>query len=370
MWRLVRPDANSVWKSIAGDLLRRYREIFSREKLPFFQLAKKMTIEVDLQSTTDSLWTAHENFQKEFPNLIERADSGSLGSKDSSKPPVSYLDLKIELVRRILTNCHLCERRCGINRLEGEKGYCRITDIPKISSVHLHYGEEAPLVPSGTIFFMGCTFSCVFCQNYDISTAPEDGVEAPPEKLARYANHLIREENALNVNFVTPLANTHAIIASMALQTQDGAQLWNSNHYCTEETMKIIKDLMDFWLPDFKYGSDECAKKYSNTTNYVATLHRNLKMHYEWLERQNLSQNTIIRHLVMPNHVDCCTIPILDWIGDNIPNAMVNIMQQYHAAHKVNRSTFPEINRRVSEEEISRARRHATKLGLAWEPVS
>ncbi|MHA1144340.1 MAG: hypothetical protein ACTSRW_06340 [Candidatus Helarchaeota archaeon] len=193
---------------------------------------------------------------------------------------------------------------------------------------------------------------------------------APPEKLGRIANYLIREERALNVNYVTPLANVHGIVTSMKFQRENGAQLWNSNHYCSEETMSIITDIMDFWLPDFKYGTEDCAKKYSNASNYVEILHRNLKTHYDWLEQNDFSQNTIIRHLVMPNHVDCCTIPILEWIAENIPEAMVNVMQQYHPSHQVNRATFPEINRRLTSDEFMRARKHATKLGILWEPVS
>ncbi|MHC1591962.1 MAG: radical SAM protein, partial [Candidatus Helarchaeales archaeon] len=271
---------------------------------------------------------------------------------------------------RIITECHFCERKCKVNRLNGEKGYCRIGAIPKIYSAHLHFGEEAPLVPSGTIFFMGCTFSCVFCQNFDISSDPDGGVEAPPEKLASLANHLIRNERALNVNYVTPLANVFGILSSMKFQTQNGAQLWNSNHYCSKETMKLIKDIMDFWLPDFKYGNNECAEKYSNAPNYLETVQRNLKMHHEWLEKNGFSQNTIIRHLVMPNHVECCTIPILEWISTNLPGVMVNIMEQYHPSYKVNRTTFPEINRRLTSEELSLARSHATKLGIIWKPVS
>ena len=127
---------------------------------------------------------------------------------------------------------------------------------------------------------------------------------------------------------------------------------------------------MDFWLPDLKYGNNKCAFKYSNVKNYFSILTRNLKMNYECFGVDE-SKNTIIRILVLPNHVECCMFPILEWIVDNIPNVLINIMGQYHPSYQVPISnSFKEINCFPSQEEMDAVRNHATKLGLSWQQVS
>ncbi len=127
--------------------------------------------------------------------------------------------------------------------------------------------------------------------------------------------------------------------------------------------MKLILEVMDFWLPDFKYFEDSCAEKYSKVPHYFETVSRNHKLAHD-----EGSGEMIIRHLVMPNHIECCTKPVLDWIAKNCPKAVVNIMGQYHPAHQAHK--YPEINRRPTEKELNEARHYATELGILWEQVS
>jgi putative pyruvate formate lyase activating enzyme len=233
-------------------------------------------------------------------------------------------------------------------------------------------GEEAPLVPSGTIFFAGCNFGpCVFCQNWDISNNPDNGEVVTPEKLARIVNSLKRE-GARNVNWVggEPTPNAYHIIASMKYTTVNIAQLWNSNMYCSKELMKLLLDIIDFWLPDFKYGSDECAKRLSKVPNYWSIVSRNHKMAYDETVAQGTS-GMIIRHLVLPNHIECCTRPILEWIAENCPKALVNIMEQYRPLFQVpGNPKYSDIDRRPSGKEMEKAYKIADKLNILWKPVS
>ena len=366
MWKIIRPDIKSIWdndevKSVLG----KYREIINKNRLAKYLIFKKIPISIDIiNSPNELLEKTHERLNKNIINdafLKEFKDSNDVSSKESS-----YLDLKIEMLRRIMSNCHLCERNCKINRLKGEKGYCKIGKFGRVSSVHLHFGEEAPLVPSGTIFFTGCTFSCVFCQNSDISTKPQEGSLINPKRLAAYANSMARDENARNINYVSPVAHTFAIIHSMKYQNVNVAQLWNSNHYCSLDTMKIITDLFDIWLPDFKYGNDKCALKLSNAPNYWNIITRNHKMIYD------ANGEIIIRHLIMPNHIECCSKPILKWIAENTPNVLVNLMGQYHPAHQILqfKEKYKRINRRPSKDEIRIVQDFADNLGLYWKAIS
>ena len=289
--------------------------------------------------------------------------SDSVGSLDvyfkilGGKATAKYLDCdilsgKVEEAFRILSSCVLCERRCGVDRMRGEKGFCGVLE-PRISSEFLHFGEEAELVPSYTIFFSGCTFSCVFCQNWDISQNPGSGVELSASSVAS----MINDVSARNVNWVggDPTPNIPFILEVLNILEKNSPQVFNSNMYLTEEAMNLLEGVIDVYLTDFKYGSDECALKYSNAPDYWRVITRN------HLEARRQAE-VIIRHLVMPDHVDCCTKPILTWISDNLENVRVNIMDQYRPEYKAR--DHPEIARKLDRNEYMEARRFGENLGL------
>lgn len=237
-----------------------------------------------------------------------------------------------------------------------------------VHSAFLHLGEEAPLVPSGTIFYGGCPFKCVFCQNWDISQ--ERPTEAPalgPEELARVQERL-RREGARNVNHVggDPIPSAHIIIESLKYLKVNVPQLWNSNMYMTEELLELLLDIIDIWLPDFKYWDDRCAWRLSGVRRYREVVTRNI---YKAAQKGDM----IIRHLVMPNHLECDTFPILEWIAENVKDkVLVNIMEQYRPEYLVLKfpQRWPDIARPVSAEEVEAARKRADELGIVWRPVS
>jgi putative pyruvate formate lyase activating enzyme len=367
MWRLIRPDAKRAWNEPeVVRRLSRYRNIMDQKRTAKYLIAKTQTCETNLDSDSEELWRVHKESSERFTELVKSVDTS--GEVPGPVPNLerNFLNLKIELAHRILADCHFCERRCGADRTRDEKGWCKLGSTSRVSSAFLHTGEEAPLVPSGTIFFASCCFGCVFCQNNDISTNPNSGQAAGPEKVASIAEALFGQ-GALNINYVggDPIPNTHTIIASLVHQTSNVTQLWNSNLYCSEETMRLLVDVFDVWLPDFKYGNSECAKRLSGVENYFDVVSRNHLMAYNYGE-------VIVRHLVMPSHVECCTIPILEWIGQNMPNCMVNIMGQYRPAHRVPREKdkFADIARPVSRQEMDLAFAKADEFGVYWRHVS
>ncbi|MHA1304630.1 MAG: radical SAM protein, partial [Candidatus Heimdallarchaeaceae archaeon] len=252
-----------------------------------------------------------------------------------------------------------------------ELGRCNVDSNAYIASAFIHLGEESPIVPSGTIFFYGCTMRCVFCQNYDISQEYNlerfGGKEVSPHSLALLYENLVNQR-VININFVggEPTPNLHIISESMLYSKVNVPMLWNSNMYLSEKSMNLIADLFDIWLPDMKYSNNECAKHYSKIKNYWDVLKRNMKM----IEEKG-SKEYIIRHLVMPNHVECCSLPILDWIHENLEASLVNIMGQYRPVFKVQTSSkYVEIQRRPLSTEMRQVKNHARKLGLFWESVS
>ena len=182
----------------------------------------------------------------------------------------------------------------------------------------------------------------------------------------------MKREGARNINYVggDPTPNTQNILVCIRETKTNIPQLWNSNMYCSKECMKLLLDVMDFWLPDFKYGNDECAKRLRRVSNYWEIVSRNHKMAHDETVEPGTS-GMIIRHLVLPGHIECCTVPVLEWIAKNCPKALVNIMEQYRPLHEVPRNKeFSDIDRRVTYEEMQQAYRIADELGIIWQPVS
>lgn len=357
MW-LIRTDILTAFENEEiRSSIPRYISVV-KDKLPaLFLLASRFP--VNRPSGSDDLWEIHDEAMREFWDFVDMFDKIEL----PKRPPYSLLDLKTEISRQMLRACELCERRCLANREEGQLGACGLGKNPRVSTYFIHMGEEAPISPSGTIFFSSCNFRCVFCQNWDISQNPKSGEIMSPAKLSEIFIYL-RKEGARNINLVggEPTPNIPAILEALRLTEINVPIIWNSNMYLTEKSMKLLIGLIDLWLPDFKYWSDEHALKLSGIPNYSRVVKRNLKMAYK--ERGEM----VIRHLVLPNHVDCCTKPILRWISENLPKALVNVMAQYRPEYKALR--YPEISRRPTASEMKEAYREADRLGLRWRSVS
>ncbi len=375
-WVVVRPDAVRVWRD--PEVRRRlgwYMRVMLREAPAKFHLARRYP--VDLQPyedpwslSTEELWSIHDHAVEGFRRMWRRVRDGDAEYGELNAPRErSLLAVKAVLAHRLASPCFLCERRCGVERRRGRIGACRVDYGVYVHAAFLHLGEEAPLVPSGTIFYGGCNFSCVFCQNHDISQdAPRSGLRVDAVRLAGIQDALARK-GARNINHVggDPTPSLHVIMESLLYVEENIPQLWNSNFYMTREAMELLVDVIDIWLPDFKYGNDKCAFRLSTVPNYTRVVKRNLKMAVE-------HGDMIIRHLVLPNHLECCTKPILEWIARELPRdrIFVNVMGQYTPMHRVARRPrlWPEIARAPTSSEIREAREYATSLGIAWEQVS
>jgi putative pyruvate formate lyase activating enzyme len=283
---------------------------------------------------------------------------GSKGSSGSDS-----LQRKVEESRALWSECQLCEHRCRARRDLGQVGQCGVAE-DRIASHFIHYGEERPLVPSYTIFFSGCNLRCAYCQNWDISTDPSVGEVLPPKVLARMieARGLVPPEAATcrgirNVNWVggDPIPHLPYVLQVLLELDLDVPQVWNSNMYMTEEALSILEGTMDVYLTDLKYGNDRCAERLSEAPRYWEVITRN---HLQ-AARQG---EVIVRHLMLPGHLQCCTLPVLEWLARNMPGAAVNIMDQYRPVHLSYR--FPELGRGLRKEEHQQALRHARDLGL------
>jgi putative pyruvate formate lyase activating enzyme len=331
---------------MTGAALARYYRILDGDEKAKYLIAKARFVDVHLVDSSAQLWEAHRSA------LLRK------GGSTEGRGSVSLLDLKVELARRMLKNCQLCERRCRVDRTTEESGFCGVGDA-KISSEFIHMGEEPDLVPSYTIFFAGCTFRCVFCQNWDISTRPDSGVRGNPRELARRIEGRVGRlaGGIRNINWVggDPTSNLPFILQTLSECSADIPQVWNSNMYLSEEAMSLLDGVIDVYLTDFKYGNDKCAMRLSDAPNYFTIVSRNHLLAQAQAE-------IIVRHLVMPGHVECCTIPVLEWVAGNLSNVKVNVMAQYRPEHRA--KDFEDISRPLKMKEYALAVETAEKLGL------
>jgi len=358
MWRIFRPDAIAVLKDEkARKSLHRYFQVMEGKLPARFIVCRRVPVKTELSANDEALWRAHDHALRDFRKLLTDIDTGSTRLDDLEYQPPSLLDLKVELARRILKSCHFCERRCGEDRTAGEVGVCGVGEKSRIASEFLHTGEEPELVPSYTIFFSGCTFKCCLCQNWDISQYPEGGVEVSPKTLAK-SIEAHRREGARNVNWVggEPTPNLHNILAALNECEVNVPSVWNSNMYMSMEAMKLLFGTQDVYLTDLKYGNDACALKYSKVPNYWKVVTRNHRLAF-------VDAELIIRHLVLPTHIECCTRPTLTWIAENLgPMVRVNVMGQYRPEYKAHE--FEELRRCPTSEEMDEAFEIAYKVGL------
>ena len=330
------------------------RKLQNYIKVAYNKKPSRMKVALNIKavpsSNIEEMWKEHQRIISNF-NMTYSDATWTL----TKKPKFSLVDLKIKILEKIFSSCVLCEHECGINR-KIENGYCGVKKS-LISSEFIHMGEEAVLVPSHTIFFSGCNLKCVYCQNWDISQNPSMGLDIPPEKLAKIID-LRREQGSLNVNFVggDPTPHLKYIFTVMKNSRENIPIVWNSNMYLTEDAMNLLQCFVDLYLTDYKYGNDACAEKLSGISNYSEVVRRNHKI-------ANGSGDMIIRHLILPNHVDCCSKPVLKWIADHLGNDVVlNIMPQYRPAYKS--SEYRDLNVLPTREEVQEVILYAEALGF------
>lgn len=301
----------------------------------------------------EELWELHDS-------AMERWRTAWRGREEPARlEEPSLLDLKSRIARDMLRRCRMCERRCGVDRTADERGYCRVGAVSRVASNFLHFGEEPELVPSHTIFFSGCTFRCAYCQNWDIAMDARAGSPADPALLAQSLREGMRQ-GSRNANFVggNPDPNLHTILDTIVALGEDGKHLpmiWNSNMYTSAEAIRLMEGVMDVYLADFRYGNDECASRYSGVDDYFEVVSRNLLAAYRQGE-------IMLRQLLLPGHLECCSERIMAWVAHNVPGIYFNLMFQYRPEYRA--ALYPEIDRRPSAEEKLGAARSARRLGI------
>jgi len=305
-----------------------------------------------------------EKHRVDYPSYMALSESGELEDRTCR----AYT---------LLESCTVCPRKCRVNRLDDERGFCRTGLLPVISSFGPHFGEEPPLIGqngSGTIFVTHGNLSCEFCQNYNISQCGNSET-VTCETLAGMMIQL-QQQNCHNINLVTPSHVVPQIIRSIGIAAEKGLHIpivYNSGGYDSVDTLLLLDGIVDIYMPDAKYGSDDVAITLSHAPDYVASMKAAMKeMHRQvgdLVIRDGLAvRGMIIRHLVLPENL-AGSDSVLPWIAENLSrDSYVNIMNQYHPSwHTLgdgNSSLLRILGRRITPEEYRFAIRCARDCGL------
>lgn len=284
-----------------------------------------------------------------------------------------------ELRRRVeeawerLKACDLCPRRCGVDRLAGQVGFCRAGAQARVASHNRHHWEEPPISGSrgsGTIFFSYCTARCLFCQNYPISQLGV-GEEVSNERLAQMMLTLQRW-GCHNINLVTPTHYVPQILAALEIAAARGLRIplvYNTSGYDRVETLRLLDGVVDIYLPDAKYADDATARRLSGFVDYVShnraallEMARQVGAALQVDAEGIAVRGMVIRHLVLPNGL-AGTEEVLRWIAENLSTkAYISLMAQYFPAYRA--VGDPELGRSITFDEYDEALEILERLGF------
>jgi len=272
-----------------------------------------------------------------------------------------------------LKSCVLCPRNCNVERVKGEKGFCKTGRYAYVASYNLHFGEESPLVGtngSGTIFFAGCNLGCVFCQNYEISHSVKDSYEISEQDLAKIML-VLQKKGAHNINLVSPSHVVPQIIKAIKIAREIGLKIpivYNTGSYDKVEIIDLLDGIVDIYMPDTKFFDPQVSLKYLKAKDYPEIAKKAIKaMHKQVgdliLDKNNIAiKGLIVRHLLMPNNL-AGTEKWLEFIAKEISKkTYLNIMDQYRPCGEAHK--FPELCSTISYKEYKHALDLAKEFGL------
>lgn len=266
---------------------------------------------------------------------------------------------------KIIKNCTSCPRNCLVDRTNGELGTCQSGNKPIVSSYTPHFGEEPVLSGingAGNIFFGNCNLRCDYCQNFVISQNPkaEKQNEVSVERLSEIMIEL-QDRNCHNIGLVSPTHFAAPILKSIKLAADKGLNLpiiYNTNGYDSVEILKLYKDVIDIYLPDFKYGNNDYGRRYSKVSDYFDKAKTAINEMYDQIGSKLIYENgvavrgLIIRHLVLPNGL-AETENVFKFISRELdPEVHVSVMAQYYPANRAEKNIL--LNRTITQTEYAR----------------
>ncbi len=253
--------------------------------------------------------------------------------------------------------CNSCPRKCNIDR-SISKGVCGVSDRIRIARAAPHFWEE-PCISgtngSGTVFFSGCNMKCVYCQNYEISSGCY-GEDITTDRLREIYDELILS-GVHNINLVTPSHYVKQILPSLSEPLRVPV-VYNSSGYDSVDTLRLLENKVQIYLPDMKYTDSSLAKKYSLVSDYPETAKNAIREMFRQtgeciFDSDGIMQKgVVIRHLMLPGEIEN-TLDVIDWVSSEFGDKVVfSLMSQFTPNESCE---VPQLQKRISEEEYNSA---------------
>lgn len=247
----------------------------------------------------------------------------------------------------MLANCHFCAHHCGADRLDGQLGRCRAGADTNFFLAQTEVTDELELIPTFAIALSGCDLRCDFCITGGPSWNPMAGVPFNAFEMAsRAAAALKKGARTVMILGGEPTVHLHAALELASLLPDRAKLVWKTNAHGSREARDLLDGIFDVWLADYKFGNDECAERLAGIADYTQIVRTNLL----WASRHS---QLIVRHLLMPGHIDCCWQRVAEWLGENLPGARVNLRAGFWPAWRARR--HDELNGTVPPGDARRA---------------
>lgn len=261
---------------------------------------------------------------------------------------------------RLLANCRFCAHDCGVNRLVGEKGPCGAGASTNFFLAQTEVTDELELIPTFAVTFSGCDLRCDFCITGAESWNPRAGQIFNVETMANLARTALAS-GAKTVMLLggEPTIHLPAALELVAHLPDDAKLVWKTNAHGSPQARELLAGIFDVWLADFKFGNDNCAQRLARVDNYQDIVRENLT----WA---NQHSELIVRHLLMPGHLECCWGPVAEWLAQNLPGVKVNLRAGFWPAWKASRHA--ELRSSMSDQETQLAWKIAAAFGLNLVP--
>ena len=255
-----------------------------------------------------------------------------------------------------LSDCRLCAHDCGVNRLAGETGLCHAGASANFFLAQTEVTDELELIPTFAVALSGCDLRCNFCITGKESWNPRAGLGFSAAKIAEQAKAALADgAKTVMVLGGEPTIHLPAALELVSLLPDDAKLIWKTNAHGSAQARELLDGMFDVWLADYKFGNDDCARRLAKVSDYTSVVRENLL----WA---NGHSELIVRHLLMPGHLDCCWRPVAEWLAENLPDVKVNLRSGFWPAWKSARHA--ELRGTVSDDETKRAWQVAEDHGL------
>jgi len=320
-----------------------------------FQIARRIVFEPRRSLTAGEMWHEHAKLMQKLAQTQGMVDKGKLDVRELDVPRFSLLDLKAMLAEEVMRACELCERRCGVDRTKGVRGFCGAGKEWRITSSGVRTDVEQELAPAFTISGAGCTMRCAYCKNPQASTDAKAGTAWPEGHVARWAEAMEKAGcRSLHVAGGEPACYAANVLRMLAGCRANLPVVFDSNAYLSEKAMELLDGVVDIFVLDFRYFDNDCARMLSDAPRYVEAAKRTLLL-------ARMQTELIVRVPLMPEHLECDAKPALKWIKSNLgPWTRVNVITKYERRDR----GYMGMDRLLTADERAGALAYAKKAGL------